>query len=141
MRPITLYIFLVVTILSYSSIFAQNNTSTIDLTITNIRNNTGNVIISIYKSEADFDERIFYKKLYLTLNAYVGDMQFGVKDNGHTLFNSQDLYKSGYGLRVGYNIRAYFSINVSYNINNLRETDMPKDSSNSVAILSVYRSF
>jgi len=66
MRPITLYIFLVITVLNYIPVFAQNNTSTIDLTITNIRNNTGNIIISTYKNEADFEDRIFYKKLYIS---------------------------------------------------------------------------
>ena len=66
MRLVMLYIFLVITIFNYSSILAQNNTSTIDLTITNIRNNKGNIIISMYKSNADFEDHIFYKKIYVS---------------------------------------------------------------------------
>jgi uncharacterized protein (DUF2141 family) len=60
------YIFLVVILANYKPVFAQNNSGRIDLTITNIRNNKGNIIISIYKSENDFEKRTFYKKIYIS---------------------------------------------------------------------------
>ncbi len=66
MRKIVLYILLVITVLNYSSIFAQSNTATIDLTITNIRTNKGTIIISTYKNEADFEARISYKKIIIS---------------------------------------------------------------------------
>jgi len=66
MKKNLLNILFLITVLNFDLVFAQCNEGIVDLTITNIRNTTGTMIISIYKSEADFDERVFYKKIYVS---------------------------------------------------------------------------
>lgn len=82
-------------------------------------------------------DTIFYKKFFTTFKAYGGEMRTGTKDGGFTVYNTLDLMKTGYGIKLGLNINKSTLMSLGYDINNYREYGKTVDGSNSVAIASL----
>jgi len=88
-----------------------------------------------YKS-IEISDTLFYKRFTLTTKAYFGEMKSAVLDGGFTMFNTQDLLKSGYSIKLGYVAKKNLSFELGYSINNFVEDGLTNDTRNSVALLS-----
>lgn len=85
----------------------------------------------------ELSDTFAYKKFFTTGNFYTGKSRTGVKDGGNTVFNSLDLMKTGYGLKVGYYIRPTTVFTLSYSKNNYEEYGGSSDISNNVTVASL----
>jgi len=85
----------------------------------------------------EIEDTFYFKKVYVTLKAYAGEMKSGVKDSGHTVYNTKDLLKDGYTMKAGYAINKYNTISVSYAKNNFEEYGQTGTASNEVAVISL----
>jgi hypothetical protein len=92
-------------------------------------------------SSYEVSDTIFYKSLFTTLKYFGGEMRTGVKDAGMTVFNTLDLYKSGYDFKVGYIISPKLVISASYGKNRYVEYGFTDENTNSVAVASLSYSF
>ncbi|MDF1878928.1 hypothetical protein JHD46_04665 [Sulfurimonas sp. SAG-AH-194-C20] len=88
----------------------------------------------------DVSDTIYYKKAYLTLRGYSGEMVSGVKDSGFTVTNTVDLMKTGFGAKLGYYVTPRAVLSFSYDMNIYEEVDLVQGSS-SVSMLSFYYGF
>ena len=86
-------------------------------------------------------DTLYYKKFFTTLKAYTGKMKTGVKDGGNTVYNSKDLLKNGFNLKIGYFAKPNLKLNASYGINKFREYGKTEDGSNSVVTASLSYTF
>jgi len=87
-----------------------------------------------------------YKSFFTTLKYYDGDMRTGVKDGGFTVFNTLDLYKDGFDIKLGYYITKDAVVSVSYSQNNYEEFDeisatMLDEGTNSVTVATFSYTF
>lgn len=73
-----------------------------------------------------------HKKFHVSVKGYIGQMKAGVKDGGHTVYNTKDLYKYGYGVKVGYAPKKNLAYDVSYSRNYFIENGKTKKTSNDV---------
>ena len=99
----------------------------------------------------EISDTIHYSSLFVTLRAYGGEMKTGVKDGGATVFNTLDLMKTGYGLKLGYFLSGGLVATLSYDANVYREYDengvttgtptITQDAQNAVALVSLSYSF
>ena len=91
------------------------------------------------KSYSSFEvsDTYYYRRLFSTLKACFGEMKTGVKDGGIVVYNSLDLKKSGYSLRVGYYLKNHFIISASYGIDSYREYLKSEDAKNDTALFSL----
>jgi len=116
---------------------------------TNTRNNTklkvNYIRCSDYKKKTytsyEFEDTISYKSFYATIKAYGGKMKSGVKDGGHTVYNTKDLMKDGYSLKLGYQIDKNLGISASYAKNNFVEYGMTEEASNDIAVAAFSYSY
>ncbi len=86
-------------------------------------------------------DTLYYKKFFTIIKVYCGKMKTGVKDSGNTVYNSKDLLKDGYNLKLGYNIQSNLSISTSYAINNFEEYGLTGTTSNKVVVATLRYSF
>ena len=115
----------------------------------NTRNNIGfkvNYIMADDYSTKDYtsfevEDTLYYKKIFTTIKAYGGKMKTGVKDSGFTVYNSRDLLKTGYSLKVGYYAKKNLTLSASYSINTFEEDGKTEDGSNSVIVATLSYSF
>lgn len=89
----------------------------------------------------EITDTLLYKRFILTTQAYFGEMKSAVRDGGFTLFNTQDLLKSGYSLKVGYIATKKLSFQLGYSVNNFVEDGLTNDTQNSVAVVSATYNF
>ena len=89
----------------------------------------------------ELEDTLYYKKVYGTVKVYSGEMKTGVKDGGHTVYNTKDLLKDGYSMKVGYNVNKNLSLSASYAINNFKETGQVEDTSNDIIVGTLSYSF
>ncbi len=92
-------------------------------------------------SSFEISDTIFYKSFFTTLKYYNGEMRTGVKDGGMTVYNTLDLMKSGYDIKLGYYISKSTVVSVSYAQNTYTEYGLVTDNTNSIAIASLNYSF
>jgi hypothetical protein len=85
----------------------------------------------------ELEDTLYYKKFYTTLKAYGGKMKSGVKDGGHTVYNTKDLLKDGYSVKIGYFIDKNFAISASYAKNNFEEYGKSGEASNDIAVATL----
>lgn len=110
----------------------------------NTRNTLGlkaNYILSSDYDKKDYisyelENTLYYKKLFTTVKAYGGEMKSGVKDGGFTVYNTKDIIKDGYSIKVGYNAIENFSFSMSYAVNNFIEHGQTEETSNDVLVFS-----
>jgi len=106
--------------LSYSRNISESTRNDIDFKINYIA-------ATEYKDDAYFSFEIsdtfVYESFYTTLRYFGGDMKSGVIDGGLKVFNTKDLYRNSYQLRVGYYILADVAIDLSAGVNDYKEYD------------------
>lgn len=84
----------------------------------------------------EISDTIHYKSLFATLYLYGGEMRTGVKDDGVTIFNTLDLMKRGYNMKVGYYITKAAVVSISYGQNSYEEYGLTQEATNSVAVVN-----
>ena len=89
----------------------------------------------------EISDTIYYKNLFTTLKVYGGEMRTGVKDSGMTVYNTLDLLKNGYSIKLGYYINKDFIISASYSLNSYEEYGKVVDGTASVAVATLSYSF
>jgi hypothetical protein len=89
----------------------------------------------------ELENTLNFKKFFTTLKINAGKMKTGVRDSGHTVYNSKDLYKDAYSIKVGYNFRANFAVAMSYVVNHFEEYGLEEESSTKVTVATVKYSF
>lgn len=72
-------------------------------------------------------DTIYYKKTYLTLKGYTGQMRTAMRDGGFTAISTLDLLNYGYGAQVGYYFTPSVSLALDYNVNDYREYGATQD--------------
>ncbi len=82
-----------------------------------------------------------YKSFFTTLNYYGGEMKTGVKDSGNTVYNSQDLLKTGYGIKLGYYLQPNAILSVGYSSNTYREDGASQDGTNNIVVTTLNYTF
>lgn len=100
-----------------------------------------NDYISKSYTSYEVENTLSYRKLSTTLKAYGGKMKTGVKDSGHTVYNTKDLLKDGYSIKFGYSINKDLRFSASYAVNNFEEFGQTGETSNSVALAALSYSF
>ena len=65
-----------------------------------------------------------YKSFFTTLKYYGGEMRTGVRDSGFTVFNTLDLVKNGFDVKLGYYITPNASLSLSHAQHNSEEYDI-----------------
>ena len=86
-------------------------------------------------------DTIYYKKAFINVKYYNGEMRTGVKDNGFTVYNTLDLVKNGYSAKVGISLDA-LTLAFGYVSNTYREYDpnrvvITKDNTNSLYFTTI----
>ena len=103
------------------------------------------IIASDYESKQyisyEVADTLYYKKFFINIKAYGGKMKSGVKDGGNTVYNTKDLLKNGYGVKIGYFIKPNLTIDASYGVNTFKEFGKTQDGQNKVAAMSLNYSF
>ena len=89
----------------------------------------------------EISDTYFYDNYYINVKGYGGEMKAGVKDGGHTVYNTKDLYKNGYGLKLGYYAKKNLTFDIAYNYNKFKENGMNKDTHNSVWVATMRYSY
>jgi len=89
----------------------------------------------------EFSDTFAYKKFFTTASFYTGESRTGVKDGGSTVFNSLDLMKTGYNLKVGYYLKPNTILTFSYGANTYREYKASSDGTNNVMVTSLSYNF
>lgn len=89
----------------------------------------------------EFSDTFAYKKFFTTASFYTGESRTGVKDRGNTVFNSLDLMKTGYNLKVGYYLKPNAVLTFSYGANTYREYKASSDGTNNVMVTSLSYNF
>jgi len=102
--------------------------------------NTSDYLKNNYYSY-EVQDTLYYKSFFVNAKFYGGQMISGVKDGGNTVFNTKDVLKSGYGMKVGYYFTPSSLISLGYEVNNYREFGSTEDGSYSVALLTYSYSF
>ena len=82
-------------------------------------------------------DRFYYKKLYLELSAYNGQMRSGVKRGGVAVINSLDLQKYGASLSLGYFFNSSVVMSASYSKNVFLEYAQTQDGSNAIYLATL----
>ncbi len=65
-----------------------------------------------------------YKSFFVTLKYFGGEMRSGVRDSGFTVFNTLDLIKDGYDIKLGYYVTPSAMFSISYGKSNSEEYDI-----------------
>ncbi len=86
-------------------------------------------------------DTLYYKKAYLMLKGYGGEMISGVKDSGMTVYNTIDLMKKGFEAKAGYYFKSNMIGSISYGKNYYREYRQTEDTTNSVLLATFSYSF
>ncbi|AKF24406.1 hypothetical protein YH65_02595 [Sulfurovum lithotrophicum] len=94
----------------------------------------------------EISDTLGYKKFYATLKFNAGKMRSGVKDAGFTVYNTKDLLKNAYSVKLGYYFTPKLEVNVSYIKNDYEEYDAANlallpEGSNTIALISMSYSF
>ena len=97
-------------------------------------------------SSYELSDTLFYKSFFTTLSAYTGESRTIVKDSGMTVFNTLDLMKDGWSVKLGYYFTKDAVFSLSYGENTYREFDqalslITQDNTSSVALASFSYSF
>ena len=87
------------------------------------------------------EDTISYKKLFTTFKLCFGEMKSGVDDGGHIVYNSKDLLKRSYKIKVGYYIKPNTSIAISYENSLSREYGKVLDSTSDMSSISLNHNF
>ena len=116
---------------SFFTTINADNKNSIDLRLNHII--TSSYVTKNYTSY-EISDTYYYKSFFTTIKAYFGDMRTGVKNGGMTVFNTLDLQKSGYGIKLGYYIKKNADLSISYTQNNYREFEAVEDGVNSVVV-------
>ncbi len=129
--------------LSYTTALGAQSSNTIML--------KGNFIIAndyIDSNYASFEvsDTYTYENFYLTARYFGGKMKSGIIDNGFTVYNTKDLMKDSYSLKLGYRFMPNLTADISYAVNNYEEYDastlqLLPEGRRSVALLSVSYSY
>lgn len=119
---------------SYSKALNVHSRNNIDLKLNYIYSKDFNK--NSYTS-LEISDTYFYDKFYASLKGYVGQMKAGVKDGGHTVYNTKDLYKNGFGLKLGYYAKKNLSYDVAYNKNYFIENGKTKKTSNDTIVTTL----
>lgn len=127
--------------LMYSKVINVNTKNTILLKANFIKAND-------YKDSSytsyEISDTLGYKKFFTTLKYNGGEMRSGVKDGGFTVYNTKDLLKSAYSVKIGYYFTPKLEIDASYTYNNYEEYDaanlklLPKGHSSIAAVSMSY---
>ena len=94
----------------------------------------------------EVSDTIGYKRFFTTLKFNGGEMKSGVKDGGFTVYNTKDLLKNAYSIKLGYYFTKKLEADVSYTSNHYQEYDaanlrlLPEGSS-SIAVISMRYSY
>ena len=89
----------------------------------------------------EFSDTLAYKSFFTTLGYYSGKAKTAVRDGGYTVYNSLDLLKTGYSLKLGYYINPKTILSLSYAKNNYREDGATEDGTNSVLVSTLNYTF
>lgn len=113
----------------------------INLNTRNILGLKVNYIVSDDYTTSDYisyevQNTLYYKKFFTTIKAYGGEMKSGVKKNGFLVYNTKDIIKDGYSVKVGYNLIPNFTFSMNYAINNFIEHGQTEETSNDVLVFS-----
>ena len=104
-------------------------------------------------SSFEISDTIAYNSFFTTFRAYTGEARTIVKDSGMTVYNTLDLMKNGYAIKLGYYLNKNTVISASYASNTYREFDqvaqangssyavIKEDNTNNLAIASLSYSF
>jgi len=117
--------------IGYSKAIDINSRNNLNFKINYV--NSGDYKTKDYTSY-EVEDTFFYKKVYTTLKVYGGKMKSGVKDGGHTVYNTKDLMKDGYSIKVGYYIDKNMAISASFARNNFEEYGKTGEASNDIAV-------
>jgi len=89
----------------------------------------------------EISDTLYYKSLFLNVNAYTGEMRTAVRESGFMVVNTLDLMKYGYGATLGYYFTPSTNLSLSYSANTYREYLATADGTNSAATLSLSYKF
>lgn len=115
----------------------------------NTRNNidfrVNHIIANDYTQKSytsyQISDTILYKKFFLTAKVSFGEMKSGLLDGGHTAYNTQDLIKTGYGIKVGYIAKPNLSFDIGFSSNVVQEDGLTTDGTTSVISASLNYTF
>ncbi len=123
---------------SYSKAINLNTRNNFDIRVNQIIANEYNT--KSYTS-VQITDSILYKKFIFTAKVSLGEMKTGILDSGHTAYNTKDIIKGSYALKMGYIIKPNMSVDVGYTINTIQEDRLASDGTNSVITASLNYSF
>lgn len=88
-------------------------------------------------SSLEVSDTYYYKRLFSTIQAYLGKMKTGIRGGGMVVYNTLDLEKNEYSLRLGYYLKSNFIVSANYTIDSYREYLKNEDAKNNTALFSL----
>ena len=64
---------------------------------------------------------LYYKSFFANIKFIGGEMISGVRDNGYTAFNTKDVIKNSYGMKLRYYFNPNNLLTIGYDVNNYQE--------------------
>jgi len=69
----------------------------------------------------EIQDTLYYKSFFANAKFIGGEMISGVRDNGYTAFNTKDVIKNSYGVKLGYYFNPSNLLTIGYDVNNYQE--------------------
>ncbi|MFK5976631.1 MAG: hypothetical protein QM493_09005 [Sulfurovum sp.] len=123
---------------SYSKAINLNTRNNFDIRVNYIIANDYNT--KSYTS-LHISDSILYKKFIFTAKIFVGEMKTAILDGGHTAYNTKDLIKNGFALKMGYVIKPNMLVDIGYASNTIEEDGLTTEGTNSIITASLNYSF
>jgi len=103
---------------SYSNVISQTVRN--DLTV------KANLIFANDYKDSDYysfeiSDTLVYDKFYATVSYLFGNMKSGIRNAGFTVFNTKDLYKNSFDVKLGYYFTPNLSLSLDYTVNRYEE--------------------
>jgi len=89
----------------------------------------------------EISDTYYYHKAFVTAKVYWGEMRTGVKDGGLTTYNTLDLVKNGYSLKIGYYLKPNLMVNATYSSDTYTEYGATEDGTNNATFFSLSYKF
>ena len=124
--------------LTYSKAININTRNNIDFRVNHI---IANDYTQTSYTAYQISDTLFYKKFFLTARVSFGEMKSGLLDGGHTAYNTKDLIKSGYGIKLGYIAKPNLSFDIGFASNIVQEDGLTTEGTTSVVSASLNYTF
>ena len=100
-----------------------------------------NYIVELDFVSMEMSNTFYYRSVFATLEGYFGKMRTTLRDGGLSVYNSLDLMKNGYGVKMGYYLNKNITLSASASFHTVAVYEEEVDTTNRVLAATLSYSF